>query len=112
MNPNVSVPVGMFQSFYDAPGGGKEELHEITYSLGLEYWYNKQFAVRTGYFHEHADKGNRKYYTVGLGLRLNVFSLDFSYLLPVYQNHPLAHTLRFTLAFDFDSFKKQDKSTN
>jgi len=112
MNPNVSVPVGMFQSFYDAPGGIKEEFHEITYSLGFEYWYNKQFAIRTGYFHEHATKGNRKYFTVGLGLRLNVFSLDFSYLLPVYQNHPLAHTLRFTLAFDFDSFKKQEKSTN
>lgn len=108
-DPKVSVPVGMFQSFYDAPGGVKEEFHEITYSLGLEYWYNKQFAVRTGYFHEHATKGNRKYFTVGMGLKLNVFSLDFSYLLPVYQNHPLAHTLRFTLAFDFDSFKKQNK---
>jgi len=112
MDPNVSVPVGMFHSFYDAPGGFKEEIHEITYSLGLEYWYNKQFAVRTGYFHEHETKGNRKYFTVGLGLKLNVFSLDFSYLLPVYQNHPLAHTLRFTLAFDFDSFKKQSKSEN
>jgi len=112
MDPRVSVPVGMFQSFYDAPGGFKEELHEITYSIGLEYWYNKQFAVRAGYFHEHETKGNRKYFTVGLGLRLNVFSLDFSYLLPVYQNHPLAHTLRFTLAFDFDSFKKQNNSEN
>jgi hypothetical protein len=107
-NPRVSVPVGMFQSFYDAPGGIKEEFHEISYSVGLEYWYNKQFAVRGGYFHEHATKGNRKFFTVGLGLKLNVFSLDFSYLIPVHQNHPLSNTLRFSLAFDFDSFNTQN----
>lgn len=107
MDPKVSVPVGMLHSFYDAPGGFKEEIHEINYALGLEYWYNNQFAVRTGYFHEHETKGNRKFYTVGLGLRLNVFSLDFSYLIPVYQNNPLAGTLRFTLGFDFESFSKQ-----
>jgi hypothetical protein len=100
-DPNVSVPVGMFRSFYDAPGGMIEELNEITYSAGLEYWYAKQFAIRGGYFHEHATKGNRKYFAVGIGLRLNVFGLDFSYLVPVYQNHPLARTLRFSLLFDF-----------
>ncbi len=106
-----SVVVGMFQSFYDAPGVNQgdgtysvfsEEFHEIAYSLGAEYWYRNQFAIRTGYFHEHASKGNRKYFTVGIGLRLNVFALDFSYLVPTNgQNSPLANTLRFTLGFDF-----------
>ena len=109
-NPYVAVPVGMFQSFYDAPGvvmddGSRsvwrEEINEITYSIGLEYWYRRQFAIRGGYFHEHASKGNRKYFTVGMGLRLNVFSLDFSYLVPVKQQNPLANTLRFTLGFEF-----------
>jgi hypothetical protein len=109
-NPFVAVPVGMFQSFYDAPGvvmndGSRsvwrEEVNEITYSVGLEYWYRKQFAIRGGYFHEHETKGNRKYFTVGMGLRLNVFALDFSYLIPVKQQNPLANTLRFTLGFEF-----------
>ncbi|NOY37204.1 MAG: type IX secretion system outer membrane channel protein PorV [Chlorobi bacterium] len=107
MDTKVSVPVGMIHSFYDAPGGFKEEIHEINYAIGLEYWYNNQFAVRGGYFHEHETKGNRKFYTLGLGLKLNVFLLDFSYLIPVYQNNPLAGTLRFTLGFDFESFRKQ-----
>lgn len=106
-----SVVFGMFQSFYDAPGVERpngnysvfaEEFHEIAYSLGAEYWYRNQFAIRTGYFHEHSSKGNRKYFTVGVGLKLNVFSLDFSYLVPTNgQNSPLANTLRFTLGFDF-----------
>ncbi len=109
-DPNVSVPVGMFRSFYDAPGverkdGSRsvllEELREITISTGAEYWYREQFAIRGGYFHEHATKGNRKFFTLGIGLKLNVFSLDFAYLVPVYQNNPLANTLRFTLGFDF-----------
>jgi hypothetical protein len=109
-NPYVAVPVGMFQSFYDAPGvimndGSRsvwrEEINEITYSVGMEYWYRKQFAIRGGYFHEHETKGNRKYFTVGMGLRLNVFALDFSYLIPVKQQNPLANTLRFTLGFEF-----------
>jgi len=107
-DPNVSVPVGMLQSFYDAPGGIKEEFHEIIYSIGAEYWYNNLLAIRGGYFHEHETKGNRKYFSMGLGLHLNVFAVDFSYLIPVYQNNPLAGTLRFTLLFDFDSFKKQN----
>lgn len=111
-DPFVSVPVGMLQSFYDAPNGFKEELHEITYSFGIEYWYSQQFAVRTGYFHEHATKGNRKFFTAGLGLRLNIFSLDFAYLIPTTQNHPLARTLRFSLTFDFDSFRFLNKSNN
>ena len=89
-DPNVSVPVAIFQSFFDAPGGLKEELHEVTYSFGAEYWYNNQFAIRGGYFHENETKGNRKYFTAGAGFRLNIFSLDFSYLMPIAQNHPLA----------------------
>ncbi len=102
---------GMVQSFYDAPGEQrddgsysvfKEEMHEIAYSVGVEYWYRKQFAIRTGYFFEHYTKGNRKYFTVGVGLKLNVFALDFAYLVPTNgQNSPLANTLRFTLGFDF-----------
>ncbi len=104
-DPNVAVPVAIFQSFADAPGGIREELNEISYSLGVEYWYNKQFAIRGGYFHEHASKGNRKYFTAGAGFRMNVFSLDFSYLMPLVNNHPLARTLRFSLSFDFDAFR-------
>ena len=108
-NPDVPVFTGMVQSFSDAPGGFSEELKEITISTGLEYWYNKQFAVRTGYFHESAQKGNRKYFTVGAGLKMSVFSIDFSYLISVTQNNPLANTVRFSLLFDFDAFSKQNK---
>ncbi|MFO8234758.1 MAG: type IX secretion system outer membrane channel protein PorV [Bacteroidales bacterium] len=111
MNDNVSVPQGMLQSFYDAPGGLKEELNEIRYSFGLEYLYQSTFAVRGGYFHEHQNKGNRKYFTIGIGLKLNVVNLDFAYLIPRYQNHPLANTIRFTLALDFDDLK-QERSNN
>ena len=106
MDPNVSVPVAIFHSFYDAPGGFKEEMHEITYSIGTEYWYNNQFAIRGGYFHEHETKGNRKYFTVGAGFRLKGFTIDFSYLMPTVSNHPLARTLRFSLAFDITALKK------
>lgn len=106
---DVSVLEGMIQSFYDAPGGWKEELHEIKYSVGAEYWYANQFAVRAGYFHEHETKGNRKYFSVGAGLRLNVFTIDFSYLIPVKQNNPLANTVRFTLGLDFQAFRLQQR---
>jgi hypothetical protein len=109
-NPNVSVPVAIFQSFYDAPGGFKEELREITYSFGLEYWYNNQFAIRGGYFYEDPTKGNRKYFTAGAGFRLKAFTLDFSYLMPVAQNNPLAHTLRFSIAFDFNALRNANRS--
>jgi hypothetical protein len=108
--PNVSVPVAIFQSFFDAPGGLKEELHEITYSFGAEYWYNNQFAIRGGYFYEDASKGNRKYFTAGAGFRMNIFTLDFSYLMPLVQNHPLARTLRFSLSFDFDSLRNASRT--
>jgi hypothetical protein len=105
-DPNVSVPVAIFQSFYDAPDGFKEELHEITWSFGLEYWYNNQFAIRGGYFHENATKGNRKYFTAGAGFKLKGFTIDFSYLMPTVSNHPLARTLRFSLAFDINALQK------
>jgi len=111
-DPDVPIVTGMFQSFGDAPGGFSEELREYNISAGLEYWYNKQFAVRAGYFHESATKGNRKYITAGLGLKLSVFSVDFSYLIAMTQNNPLANTVRFTLMFDFEAFKKQNKTSN
>lgn len=107
MSPDVSVPVGMFQSFYDAPGGFNEELREVAIGVGVEYWYDKQFAIRGGYFHEDRTKGNRKFFTLGAGLRYNVFGLDFSYLIATDQVNPLANTLRFTLHFDFDAFQQQ-----
>ena len=104
-DPNVSVPVAFFTSLFDAPGGFEEEMREITFSPGLEYWYNNQFAIRGGYFHENETKGNRKYFTAGAGFRLNIFTIDFSYLMPLAQNHPLAQTLRFSLAFDFNNVR-------
>jgi hypothetical protein len=108
-DPNVAVPVAIFQSFFDAPGGFKEELQEITYSFGLEYWYNNQFAIRGGYFYENENKGNRKYFTAGAGFRLKIFTLDFSYLMPVATNHPLARTLRFSLSFDFNALRNASR---
>ncbi|MBO9731626.1 MAG: type IX secretion system outer membrane channel protein PorV [Chitinophaga sp.] len=94
---------GMFSSFGDAPGGFKEEMQELMYSLGMEYWYNKQFAVRAGYFNENKNKGNRKYFTAGIGVKYDIFGLNFSYLVPSgsgTQRNPLSNTLRFTLTFD------------
>ncbi len=108
-NPNVSVPMAILQSFYDAPGGLKEELKEITISVGAEYWYNKQFALRGGYFYENETKGNRKYFTAGAGFKINICAIDFSYLMPVVQNHPLARTLRLSLSFDFTSPRNASK---
>jgi hypothetical protein len=108
-DPNVGIVKGMLQSFGDAPGGTEEELREINYSLGVEYWYDKQFAIRGGYFHENKYKGNRKYFSLGAGLKYNVFGLDFAYLIPVEQRNPLENTIRFTLTFDMDSFKEQNE---
>ncbi len=108
-DPNRGVAEGMFGSFSDAPGGGKEELREINYSVGMEYWYNQLFAIRAGYFYEHPTKGNRQFFTIGAGVRYNVFGLDFAYLIPTQQRNPLENTLRFTLTFDFDAFKDQNK---
>jgi hypothetical protein len=109
-DPDVPVIQGMFQSFSDAPGGLKEELQEINISTGLEYWYDKQFALRAGYFHENKNKGNRQYMTLGAGIKYNVFGLDFAYLVSFGQRNPLDNTLRFTLTFDFDAFKSQKNS--
>lgn len=96
---------GIFSSFGDAPEGFSEELKELMYSVGVEYWYDKQFAVRAGYFNEHVQKGNRKFFTVGLGLKYNIFGLNFSYLIPTTnQRNPLDNTLRFSLLFDFGAF--------
>ena len=108
-DPNRSVAEGMFGSFNDAPGGTKEELREINYGFGIEYWYNKLFSVRGGYFYESPYKGNRQYFTLGAGVKYNVFGLDFAYLIPTQQRNPLENTLRFTLTFDFDAFKAQNE---
>lgn len=109
-DPNVAVPVAFFTSWGDAPGGFSEELQEFTFSPGIEYWYNNQFAIRGGYFHENQEKGNRKYFTAGAGFRLRIFTLDFSYLMPVAQNHPLAQTLRFSISFDFNSMRSSPRN--
>ena len=94
---------GIFESFSDAPGGFSEEMREISFSWGAEYWYNKQFAFRAGYYYEHPTKGNRQFLTAGLGLRYNVFGLNVSYLVPTSnQRSPLDNTLRFTVIFDFN----------
>jgi hypothetical protein len=104
-DPNVSVVSGIFQSFGDAPGGFNEEMREINFSIGTEYWYDNQFAIRAGYFNEHNTKGGRKFFTFGSGVKYNVFALDFSYLInasrAINGNNPLANTMRFTLTFDF-----------
>jgi hypothetical protein len=98
-----SLPKSWIQSFYDAPDGFNEEMQEIIYSIGLEYWYREQFAIRGGYFHESAEKGNRKFFALGVGLKLNVFSLDFSYLISTTgRSNPLANTMRFTIGFLFN----------
>jgi len=104
-NPDRSVPSGIFGSFSDAPGGFKEELKEINIAAGMEYWYNQQFAFRAGYFYENPNKGDRRYFTVGAGLKYNVFNIDFAYLLANTQKSPLANTLRFTLLFNFGEAK-------
>ncbi len=102
---DVSSISGIFKSFSDAPGGFKEELEEINYAVGAEYVYNDQFSLRAGYHHESANKGNRKYFTVGGGFRMNVFSLDAAYVVATAKSNPLDQTLRFTLTFDMDGLK-------
>ena len=114
MDPNVSMLKGMFQSFYDAPGGFSEEIKEFTLGIGAEYWYNKIFAVRAGFFDEAKMKGNRRYLTFGAGLRYNVFALDVSYLVPVNNKsnsgtNPLEGTLRFDLTFNINKWGANTK---
>jgi len=101
---NASPISAIFSSFSDAPGGTSEEFKEINFSIGTEYWYNRQFAVRGGYFYESEYKGNRKFFSTGLGLKMNICSIDFAYLIPTQQNNPLANTVRFSLLFNVNSF--------
>ncbi|MDA9898280.1 type IX secretion system outer membrane channel protein PorV [Flavobacteriales bacterium] len=114
-DPNVSVISGILQSFADAPSGDKE-IRELIYSAGVEYWYDKQFAVRTGYFYEHPTKGDRQFFSLGAGVRYNVFGLDFSYLIPLQSRdevnaaNPLSNTLRFALTFDFSALDEEENN--
>ena len=96
---------GIFKSFADAPGGMSEEFREIMWSVGTEYAYNDQFFIRGGYFHENQFKGNRKYFTAGVGFKMNMFQIDAAYLISAAQSNPLDQTLRFTLGFDLDGLK-------
>ena len=102
---DVSSISGIFKSFGDAPGGFKEELQEIQWSLGAEYIYHDKFALRAGYHHESENKGNRKYFTVGAGFKMSVFSLDAGYVIATAKSNPLDQTLRFSLSFDMDGIK-------
>jgi hypothetical protein len=113
--PDKTVVSGVLGSFSDAPGGFSEEIKEWQLSAGAEYWYQNQFALRAGYFYENKDKGDRKYFTVGGGVRYNIFNINFSYLVPSgtgINRNPLANTFRFTLLFEFDKFKSADESTS
>ncbi len=105
-----SLLSGMFGSFGDAEGGFSEELQEVAVSAGVEYWYNDTFAGRIGYFYEAEEKGNRKYLTLGLGFRYQRFGIDFAYLVPQEQEHPLAETLRFSLLFNFEKSSVVEES--
>lgn len=105
-DPNRSVPSGIFGSFSDAPGGASEEFKEINISSGLEYWYVKKFALRAGYFYENPNKGDRRYFTMGTGVRYQSLELNFSYLLATSQQSPLANTIRFSLLFNLGESTK------
>lgn len=102
---DISPISGIFKSFSDAPGGFSEELKEIYGGVGVEYCYNQQFSLRGGYHYENEYKGNRKYFTLGAGFRMSVFSLDAAYLISTAQSNPLDQTLRFSLSFDMDGLK-------
>lgn len=110
-DPNVPVAQGILQSFGDAPGGFKEEMQEFNTSVGLEYWYNNVFAVRTGYFYEPKTKGSRQFFTIGMGVRYSVINIDGSFLIPTLLNNPLQRTWRISLSFDFDPAKKEKDPT-
>ena len=109
-DPDVSIVSGIFQSFGDAPGGFQEEMREINYSIGSEYWYNDQFAVRGGYFFEHNTKGGRKFLTFGSGVKYSSFTLDFSYLVNANNDagstNPLANTMRFSMTWNFAAIEE------
>lgn len=110
MDNGVPVFTGIIHSFYDAPGGFKEEMKEFQWSMAAEYWWNNMVAARVGYFHESKNKGARQYVTLGAGIRYNIFGLDLSYLIPTTQisgSNPLKNTLRFSLLFQFDNLKRK-----
>ncbi len=102
---DLSPISGIFKSFHDAPGGFKEEMQEIQWSLGMEYNYNDRFMIRAGYHHEHENKGNRKYVTAGAGFKMSVFAIDAAYVFSTSQSNPLDQTMRFSLSFDLDGMK-------
>ena len=102
---DVSSIGGIFKSFGDAPNGAKEELQEIQWSVGAEYVYHDQFSLRAGYHHQSENKGNLKYFTVGAGFKMSVFSLDAGYVIAMAKSNPLDQTLRFSLSFDMDGIK-------
>ncbi|MDO5664575.1 MAG: type IX secretion system outer membrane channel protein PorV [Bacteroidia bacterium] len=103
---DTSSIAGIFKSFGDAPGGFKEEMQEVMWSFGVEYLYNNQFALRTGYFHENEYKGNRRYFSFGAGFKMNAFQIDAAYLISTAQSNPLDQTLRLSLGFDIDGIKQ------
>ncbi len=113
MDNNVPVVTGMALALNpnDPPGGSTEWIREFNINGGMEYWYDKLFAVRAGYFYENPTKGNRRYFTLGAGIKYTVFGLDFAYLIPTDQRNPLQNTLRFSLTFDFDAIKAQNKES-
>lgn len=102
---DISPISGIFKSFHDAPGGFKEEMQEVQWSVGMEYTYNDRFMLRAGYHHEAENKGNRKYFTAGAGFHMSIFSIDAAYVFSTSQTNPLDQTMRFTLGFDLDGIK-------
>ncbi len=102
-DPNTDIATGILQSFSDAPGGFKEELKEINICTGLEYCYNNIFSVRSGYFYEPKSKGGRQFFTLGMGFKFKVITVDGSYLIPTALQNPLQRTWRITLSFNFDA---------
>jgi len=102
---DMNFVTGMLKSFSDAPDGASEEFKEINMSIAAEYNYNSQFFIRGGYYYENEMKGNRQYFSVGAGFRMNVFRLDAAYLISTVQSNPLDQTLRFTLSFDMDGLR-------
>lgn len=111
-DPDRPLLSGTIGSFGDAPGGFSEEIREVTLSIGTEYWYRDVFSVRAGYFYESVSKGNRKYFTAGLGFRYQVFGIDFSYLVPQENNHPLGDTLRLSFVFNMENSNPEEPTIN
>ncbi len=103
---DISPIGGIFSSFGDAPGGFKEEMQEVTWSLGVEYFYNNRFSLRTGYYHENEYKGNRRYIAFGAGFKMSAFQIDAAYLVSMAQSNPLDQTLRLSLGFDIDGIRQ------